>query len=83
MALKRKDVRALFENTDTSTEEKVAKLMAMHIETVDGIEIEDGNVKDKDAVTKTASERYAEKTYLLRGRIQNIKILDHSGFGCL
>ena len=29
MALKRKDVRALFEDADTSTEEKVAKLMKL------------------------------------------------------
>lgn len=50
MALKRKDVRALFEDTDTSTEEKVAKLMAMHIETVDGL-------KDEIAALKADSEK--------------------------
>lgn len=57
MALKRKDVYALFNDTDTPIEERVAKVMAMHIETVDGLKDEIASLKAdaeklKDVQTK-------------------------------
>lgn len=60
MALKRKDVRAILDDNDTPIEERVGKVMAMHIETVDGLKDEIASLKTEAEKLKDAQTKLSE-----------------------